>query len=82
MLVFSLTWSAKYNVEVQTIDTNGRIILDTQVNVFLDTKSEVACGRKVVTSQLVFPDLETTKQFINVCWKTDHVHIFRIQRYQ
>ncbi len=34
--------SAENNVEIHTVNTNGRIILDTQINVFLDTETEVA----------------------------------------
>lgn len=38
------TWPAEDNVEVQTIDTNARVVLDSQVNVFLNTETEVAGG--------------------------------------
>lgn len=53
-----LTWTSKYNVEVKTVDTDGRIILDTQVNVFLNTKAKVPSGREVVSPQLIFSDLK------------------------
>lgn len=33
---------AKDNIEVHAIDTDGGVILDTQVDVFLDTESEVS----------------------------------------
>ena len=32
--------SAENNVEIHSINTKGRIILDTQINVFLDTKTK------------------------------------------
>lgn len=51
------TWASQDNVEVQTVDTDGWIVLDAQVNVFLDTETEVTAGREVVASQLVFTDL-------------------------
>jgi hypothetical protein len=38
------TWPAEDDVEVQTIDTNTRVVLNSQVNVFLDTETEVAGG--------------------------------------
>lgn len=36
------TWSAKDNVEIKTIDTNAGVVLDTQINVFLDTETKVS----------------------------------------
>ena len=49
--------SAEDNIKVETIDTNARIVLDTQVNVFLDTETEVAGVGEVLLSQFVFTDL-------------------------
>ena len=49
--------SAKDNIEVHAINTNGRIVLDTQINVFLDTETEVAILGKVITTQLIFTNL-------------------------
>lgn len=57
-----LTWPAQHNVKVQTVDTDRRIVLDTQINVFLDTETKVAGGGEVVTSQLVFAHFEATFQ--------------------
>ena len=34
--------SAENNVEIHTVNTNGRIMLDTQINVLLDTETEGA----------------------------------------
>lgn len=53
----TITWALEYNVEVQTEDTNGRVILDTQINVLLNSKTEISVGREVVTTQLVLTDL-------------------------
>lgn len=39
-----LTWASQHDVEVQTVNTDRRIVLDTQVDVLLDTESEVAAG--------------------------------------
>jgi hypothetical protein len=38
------SWPAEDDVEVQTVDTNTRVVLNSQVNVFLDTETEVAGG--------------------------------------
>lgn len=48
-----LTWATKNDVEVQTVDTNAWIVLDTQINVFLDTKTKVTGAREVLFAQLV-----------------------------
>lgn len=52
-----LTWTAQDNVEVQTIDTDWWIVFDSQIDVFLDTETEVTAGWEVVASQFVFTDL-------------------------
>lgn len=38
--------TAEDNEEVETIDTNGGIVLDTQIDVLLDTETEVAYERR------------------------------------
>lgn len=53
-----LTGTAQYNVEVKTVDTDGWIVLDPQINVFLNTETEVSVLREVFASQFVFSDLE------------------------
>ncbi len=40
--VDSLASSAEHNVEVHSIDTGGGVILDSQVDVFFNTKPEVS----------------------------------------
>merc|ERR1712096_590742 len=50
------------NIEVHTVDTNAGVVLDTQINMFLDSKAEVAIVRKVLLSQLVLLNLEATLQ--------------------
>ena len=52
-----LTWASKNNVEVHAVDTNTRVILDAQINVFLNTKSKVASVREIVLPQLVLTHL-------------------------
>ena len=47
-------WSTQNHIEIHSIDSNTGIILDTQIYVFLDTKTKVASRREVVLVQLVF----------------------------
>lgn len=37
---------AQHDVEVQSVDTNRRVVLDTQVNVFLDSETKVTTRYK------------------------------------
>lgn len=54
------TWSSEYDVEVETIDSDGGIVLDAQVNVLLNTEAKVSGGGEIVASQLVFTHLQAT----------------------
>lgn len=38
----ALTGSSEDNVEVQTVNADGRVVLDAQVNVFLDAETKVS----------------------------------------
>lgn len=67
----SVTWSTDDDVEVHTEDTDGWIVLDTQVDVFLNTETEVTGGREVSVSQLVFLDLQTSLQDLFSLWTSD-----------
>lgn len=58
-------------VEVHSVDTNTRVVLDTQVNVFADTEAEVAGLGEVALSQLVFLDLEATLENLLSLGATD-----------
>lgn len=57
-----LTWAAENDVEVKTIDTDGGIVLDAQIDVFLDAETKVAGGGEVVATQLVLAHLQATLQ--------------------
>lgn len=35
--------TAENHEEIKTVDTDGRIVLDSEIDVFLDTEPEVAC---------------------------------------
>ena len=52
---------AQDDVEVHTVDTDGGVVLDTQVDVLLDSESEVSVVGEVLTTQLVLADLERNK---------------------
>jgi hypothetical protein len=47
-------------VEVHAVDADGRVVLDTQIDVFADTEAEVARLGEVALPQLVFLDLEAS----------------------
>jgi len=57
-----LTRAAQDDVEVQTIDTDGGIVLDAQIDVFLDAEAKVAGGGEVLATQLVLAHLQATLQ--------------------
>lgn len=58
----TLTSAGHDAVEVHAVDTNTRVVLDTQIDVFVDTESEVSALREVPLPQFVFLDLESTLQ--------------------
>lgn len=47
-------------VEVHTVDTNTGVVLDTKIDVLVDTEAEVAGLGEVALAELVLLDLETT----------------------
>ena len=57
--------SAEDDVEVHAVDTDGGIVLDAQVDVLLDAKSEVSVVGEVLATQLVFADLEQSEITFN-----------------
>ena len=52
------TGTPQNNVEIHTVNTDGGVVFDTQIDVFLDTETEIAVHGEVFTTQLVFTDLE------------------------
>lgn len=48
--------------EIHTEDTSGRIVLDTKIDVLVDTETEAAGVGEVLLLQLVLLDLKTTVQ--------------------
>jgi hypothetical protein len=46
--------------EIHTVNTDGGIVLDTKIDVFLDTETKVASFREVTAQKFVLLNLETT----------------------
>lgn len=61
LLPFSLgnveSRTPQHDVEIHTINPNAGVIFDSKINVFLDSKTKVACAREVILWQLVFTNL-------------------------
>lgn len=47
-------------VEVHTVDTDRRVVLDAEIDVLVDTEAEVTSLAEVALAELVLLDLETT----------------------
>ena len=54
----AFTAAAEDDVEVHTVDTGGRVVLDTEIDVFVDTEAERAGVGEVVGAEFVLLDLE------------------------
>ena len=58
-------------VEIHSVDTNRRVVLDTKIDVFADSEAEVASLREVALSEFVFLDLQSTLQDFLSLWSTN-----------
>lgn len=58
-------------VEVHSVDTDCRVVLDTEINVLADTKTEVTGLGEVALAELIFLDLQATLQDFLGLWATD-----------
>lgn len=56
----TLTRAGHAAVEVHAVDTDGRVVLDTKIDVLADTEAEVASLGEVALAKLVLLDLEAT----------------------
>ena len=64
----TLTGAGHAAVEVHTVDTNGRVVLDTEIDVFADTEPKVSGLREVTLAQFVLLDLEATlENLLSLC---------------
>jgi hypothetical protein len=58
----TVTGSDEDDVEIHTKNTGGRVILQTKINVLVDTESKATSISKVLLLQFVFLDLKSTIQ--------------------
>lgn len=56
----ALTRAGHAAVEVHAVDTDGRVVLDTEIDVLANTEPKVAGLTEVALAQLVLLDLEAT----------------------
>ena len=71
----SASWSFKNDVEVHTENTSERVILDTQIDMFLNTETKTSTVREVFLFQLSVFDLETSfKDLISFLSSDSNMH--------
>lgn len=58
-------------IEVHAVDTDTRVVLDSQVDVLADAEAKVASLREVALAQFVFLDLEATLENLLCLGATD-----------
>ena len=58
-------------VEIHSVNTNRRVVLDTEIDVFADTEAKVASLGEVALAELIFLDLQSTLQDFLSLWSTD-----------
>jgi len=68
---YSCTWTAHHDVEVHAEDTNTWVVSGAQVDVLLDTETEVPCLREVLAPQLVLLHFQSTLQNLLSLGPTD-----------
>jgi len=71
----ALSWSAHAAVEIHSVNSDRRVVLDTKIDVFADTETEVTSLREVALAELVLLDFQSTlKDFLSL-WSSDsNVH--------
>jgi len=55
----SATWSTDLDIEIHTVDTSAWVVLDSEIDVLLDTKAKVTTLREVSILEFVLLDLQT-----------------------
>ena len=63
--------AAEDDVEVHTVDTGGGIVLDTEIDVLVDTEAEGAGAGEVVGAEFVLLDLEALVEEVHGLLSTD-----------
>ena len=72
----TLTRAGHAAVEVHAVDTDGGVVLDTEIDVLADTEAEVAGLGEVALAELVLLDLEATLE--NLLSLEDVSHLLRL----
>lgn len=67
----ALTRAGHAAVEVHAVDTDGGVVLDTEIDVLGDTEAEVASLGEVALAELVLLDLEATLENLLSLGATD-----------
>ena len=67
----TLTRSGHAGVEVHSVNTNSWVVLDTEIDMFADTETEVASLREVALAELIFLNLQSTLQDFLSLWSSD-----------
>jgi hypothetical protein len=57
--------------EIHSVNSDRWVILDTEIDVFADTETEVTGLREVALAKLVLLDLQSTLQDFLSLWSTD-----------
>jgi len=67
----ALSWSGHAAVEIHSVNSDRRVVLDTEIDVFADTETEVSSLREVTLAKLVLLDLQSTLQDLLSLWASD-----------
>ena len=67
----TISWTIENDIEIHSINTSGWIILNTEINVLVDTESKVSRAREVLSQELVFLHLESSLEELKGLLSTD-----------
>lgn len=67
----TVSWAGHDDVEVSTEDTNTWVVLDTQIDVLVNTETKVTSFREVALLEFVFLDLKTTFEDFLSLWTSN-----------
>jgi len=67
----TLTRTGHAAEEVHSVDTDRRVVLNTEIDVLADTEAEVASLGEVALAEFVFLDLQSTLQDLLGLWSAD-----------
>merc|ERR1712061_901684 len=64
-------WAVKDYKEVHTEDTDGRVVFDAEINVFLNTETKATIRRELAFLQFVFFNFQSRLQNFFSFWSSD-----------